>query len=323
VAYGPKDLDALFLAGDKLSLAERLSVIRDMSALLRSGRLPAGDALTHLASLVNDPSLHIQRAAAELLGGLPDRIIAASIRPDFARFVDKALGKRALDLGFHNKAGESDDTRLIRPVFLGAAALRGADAALGAEADKLARAWLDDPTALDEDLIGVTLTIAAQRGDRALYDRLLAEFRKTQNPRRKHHLIAAMSSFRDPAVVRESLALFLAPELDPRDALPLLFQDERMLDVAFPFVKEHYDAILARLPGELAAETPRLGEDFCSERDRADVESFFKGRVEKVTGAPRNLAQALETITLCSAQRELHAASLAAFLKAPNKTKKR
>ncbi len=315
VAYGPKDIDALLRAGDKLSLVERLSVLRDMSALLLRGRLPAGDVLTHLASLVNDPSLHIQHAAAELLGDIPDRIIAVESRPAFGRFVAKALGKRAFDLGFHPKAGESDDVRLIRPVLLEAAAIRGADPTLGAEADKLARAWLDDPAVLDEDLIGVTLTIAAQRGDRALYDRLLAEVRKAQNPRRKRHLLAAMASFRDPAVVRESLALFLTPELDSREALPLLFQDDRMLDVTFPFLKEHYEAILARLPGEIASEAPRFGQDFCSERDRADVEAFFKGRVEKITGAPRNLAQALERITLCSAQRELHAASLAAFLK--------
>jgi alanyl aminopeptidase len=315
VAYAPKDLDALLRAGDRLSLAERLAVVRDLGALLRSGRLPAGEVLAHLAALVNDPSPHIQRAAVELLGEVPDRIIDAPLRPAFARFVDKALGKRAQDLGFRTKPGESDDVRLLRPLLLGTAALRGANAALGAEADKLARAWLDDPTALDEDLVGVTLGIAAQRGDHALYDRFHAAVGKAGNPRRKNHLIAAMARFLDPAVVRDSLALFLAPELDPRDALPLLFQDERMLGISFPFVKEHYEAILARFPGELAGETPYLGEDFCSERDRLEVEAFFKGRVEKITGAPRNLAHTLETITLCSAQRDLHAVSLATFLK--------
>jgi alanyl aminopeptidase len=315
VAYGPKDLDALFRAGDKLSLAERLSVIRDMWALVQSGKLPAGEALTHAAALVKDPDPHVQRAAVELLGELPDRIIAAELRPAFSRFVDKALSKRALEIGFRPRAGESDDVRLLRPAVLGVAALRGEDAALGAEADKLARAWLDNPAALEDDMVGVALTIAAHRGDRAFYDRLHVEVGKATASRRRRHLLAAMASFRDPALVREGLSLFLSKELDPRDAMPLLFQDERMADVTFAFVKEHYDAIIARLPGELAADAPHLADGFCTAHDRADVDAFFKGRVEKLTGAPRNLAQVLERIGLCSAQRDLHAASLASFLK--------
>jgi cytosol alanyl aminopeptidase len=317
VAYAPKDLDALLRAGNKLSLAERLSVIRDMGAQVVRGQLPAGEVLAHLAELVKDPSPHIQSAAVELLGVIPDAVVTVDSRPAFARFVDKALSKRAQAIGLRPKAGESDDVRLLRPALVGAAALRGEDAALGAEADKLARAWLDDPAALEDDMVDVVLQAAAYRGDRALYDRLRAELGKTKDSRRRAHVMRAMTHFRDPALVREGLALFLSKDLDPREALLLLFQDRRMVAVTFAFVKENYDALLARLPGEIASFTPRLGDSFCSEPDRAEVEAFFKGRVEKVTGAPRTLAQVLEEIKLCSAQRELHAASLAAFLKKP------
>ncbi len=317
VAYGPKELDALLRAGNKLSLAERLSVLRDMSAQVLRGQLPAGEVLAHLAELVKDPSPHIQSAAVELLGVIPDAIVAVDSRPAFARFVDKALSKPALALGLRPKAGESDDVRLLRPALVGAAAIRGEDAALGAEADKLARAWLDDPAALEDDMVDVVMEVAGHRGDRALYDRLRAELGKAKEPRRRAHVLRAMTKFRDAALVREGLTLFLSKDLDPREALPLLFQDRRMVAVTFAFVKENYDAVIARLPGEIASFTPRLGEPFCSEPDRAEVEAFFKGRVEKITGAPRALAQALEEIKLCSAQRELHAASLAAFLKKP------
>lgn len=317
VAYGPKDLDALFLAGDRLSLNERLSVLRDMGALVRSGRLPVGAALAHLASVVKDPSPHIQRAAAGLISEIPENILAAELRPAFSRFVDRALSKRALELGFRPKPGESDDIRLIRPTLVGTAALRGENAALGAEADKLARAWLDNPSALEDDMVGVVLTVAARRGDRAFFDRLHAELARPSTPRRRHHVLDAMASFRDPAVVRAGLALFLSKELDPRDALPLLFQDDRMVEVSFAFLKENYDAVIARLPGELAGDAPRFADAFCSTRDRAEVDAFFKGRVEKLTGAPRTLQQVLEQITLCNAQRELQAASFASFLKKP------
>lgn len=315
VAYEPRDLDALLRAGSKLSLAERLSVLRDMGAAVLRGKLPAGDALAHLADLVKDPSPHIQGAAVELLSVIPDPIVAVESRAAFARFVDKALSKRALELGLRPKAGESDDLRLLRPALVGAAVLRGENATLGAAADKLARAWLDDPAALEEDMVDVVLEVAGHRGDRALYDRLVAELGKAKAPRRRTHLLRAMTKFRDPALVREGLTRFLSKDLDPREAMSLLFQDKRMVEVSFTFMKENYDAIVARLPGEVAAFTPRFGEPFCSEPGRAQVEAFFKDRVEKLTGAPRTLAQVLESIKLCSVQRDLHAASLAAFLK--------
>ena len=47
---------------------------------------------------------------------------------------------------------------------------------------------------------------------------------------------------------------------------------------------------------------------------RADLEAFFRERIGRLTGGPRNLTQTLETISLCSALREAQAPSLATFL---------
>jgi hypothetical protein len=47
-------------------------------------------------------------------------------------------------------------------------AFQGDDPALGAEAVALATRWLDDPQAIDPDLVGSVLRAAARHGDRAL-----------------------------------------------------------------------------------------------------------------------------------------------------------
>jgi cytosol alanyl aminopeptidase len=88
-----------------------------------------------------------------------------------------------------------------------------------------------------------------------------------------------------------------------------------MADVAFTFYKQSYDALMAKLPDDVRSETIHVASPLCDEARRADVESFFKGRADKLTGGPRTLAQVLERISLCIAQRNAQQESLSAFLK--------
>jgi alanyl aminopeptidase len=87
-----------------------------------------------------------------------------------------------------------------------------------------------------------------------------------------------------------------------------------MLDTTFAFVKEHDGALFPRLPEGVRGGLPGLGDGFCDEARRADVEAFFAKRVADMPGGPRNLAKTLERIHLCAALKEREAESLRAFL---------
>lgn len=85
------------------------------------------------------------------------------------------------------------------------------------------------------------------------------------------------------------------------------------------FVMSRYDELVAKLPAEgiftvtsLLSDVARVG---CTERERAQAEAFFKPRVEKITGAPRNLANVLESIHLCEARMQTQSAGIAEFLR--------
>jgi alanyl aminopeptidase len=316
VAYGQEALGALLGKGKQaLTVVERLAVLRDAGALAQAGRKPIGDVLALLPDLARDPSPHVVRGAADIVYDLRDVLIPAESRPAFARFVQMTFGKKARALGLRPKPGDDDETRLLRPVIVQLAADRGEDPALLAEAQRLAARWLDDPAAVEPEVADVVLRLAAGRGDRKLFDRLHAEAKKETDQNRRARLLGALASFRDPALVTESLSIFLRGELDVRDTMRLLYQDPRMNDTVFAFVKAHFDDIVKRLPAEVQGGLPRFGESFCDEAHRADLEAFFKERVGKLTGGPRHLAQALESISLCSARRKALEPSLSAFLK--------
>jgi alanyl aminopeptidase len=322
VAYGADALDGLLGEGRKgrkgrklLTVPERLAVIRDAGALAQAGKLPIADVLSLVPDLVKDPSPHVLRSAAELAFEVRIPFLSEELRPAYARFIQKTFGKKGREIGLRPKAGEDDETRLLRPLILHLAADRGEDKALVAEAQKLAARWLDDPGSLEPDVIDLVLGLAARHGDRKLFDRIHAEAKKATDQKRRLRLLGAMASFRDPAIVTESLSIAVSDEFDARDALRLFFQDPRMSDVAFGFLKQRFDAVVARVPGELQGDLPRLGESFCDAAHRADVEAFFKDRIGKLTGGSRTLAQTLEEISLCSALREKVQESLTAFLK--------
>ena len=122
-------------------------------------------------------------------------------------------------------------------------------------------------------------------------------------------------------VVLDAAAYFTGT-FDPRESYALLFapMDEPTTSRApLEFVTSRYDELIAKLPAEgiftLASFLPNVAGVGCSERERAQAEAFFRPRVEKITGAPRNLANVLESIHLCEARMQAQSAGIAEFLR--------
>ncbi len=207
-------------------------------------------------------------------------------------------------------------------MLIGFVANAGEDSALIAEADRLARQWLDDHSAVTPDMAPFVLSTAARHGDRTLYDRFLAELNKTSDEGLRGDLLAAIGSFRDPAIVKANFNLLVSGKLDPRESFGLLLgpmRDPKTRALPFEFVQRDYDRVIASLPQsagiDAGAYLPMTATAFCDERHRAEAEDFFKDRAAKATGGPRMLAQALERISLCITTRQAQEPGVAAFLR--------
>jgi alanyl aminopeptidase len=80
------------------------------------------------------------------------------------------------------------------------------------------------------------------------------------------------------------------------------------------FLKANYDALMASSPRESTGYAPYAGIGFCDAAGRREVEEFFKGRIDKLPGGPRNLSHVLESIDLCVAARAAQESSVREFL---------
>ncbi len=304
-------------ARDSLGLREKVALINDVRALMDAGRIDAALGMSLALRFNDSPQVQIVTATQGLVAGM-SRFIPDQMRPNWARFVRAWLGERARQMGWQPRPGESEDQREIRLAVVPFVTIDGGDPELGAEALKLARAWLKDRKAIDPDTV-VVVVAAARHGDRAFFDDLLAGLKTAEDLQDRAVIIMALGSFRDPDIERDALGLIFKEDVDHRELSSLLFlpwQDTR--PIVWAFVQENFDRLSALMPGArgipFGATLPGVTGGFCDELRLLEVERFFEPMIAKMSGGERNLTKALENIRLCIAGREALGQSMITFL---------
>jgi alanyl aminopeptidase len=308
--------------GAHLSVAERVGVLGDVDLMVGDGETSAGIALALVPEFSKDPASQVVQAAANIASLLKTESVPGDLREKGARFIRQEFGERAMALGWLAKLGDSDDTRLLRQKLVPFVASVGEQKDLIQEAEKLARGWLNKGQTISPEMLGPLLDVAAQFGDRDLFNLLQTKAVQERDHNLREVLLEALGSFRDPRLAAASLDLLLSKDFDLRESFyPLLFGPlsyAETRDVPFTFVKLHLDSLLKRLPREIgedyAATLPTIGASFCDAKRRGELDSFFRDRVKDYTGGPRALAQTLEGIDLCISARQALAPELTAFL---------
>jgi alanyl aminopeptidase len=274
--------------------------------------------LAFVLPVAGDKSRFVTEAAIQIVSALREQQLAPpELQPKVAALVRASFGKRAHALGLAQKKGEDEDATILRPSLVSFVGDVGQDPQLVAEARRLTEAWLHDRTAIGAEMVPTTLALAAANGDRPLFDKLRAAARAEPSRPDRQRILGALGAFRDPALAAEALKLTLSDELDPRETIGILFSrsyEPETRQLAWDFLRSNFDALAARLPRDSAAGFPPIGAAFCDEEHRPEVEAFFKDRAPKYVGGPRRLAQALESMKLCSAARTRLAPGVAAFL---------
>ncbi|AKJ07046.1 alanyl aminopeptidase [Archangium gephyra] len=301
-----------------LSLTERMGLLGDAQALMASNELPVDEALGVVTSLLPTDDRDLLTGALGMVGSLRREFIPEALRPKYAAFVRRTFGDKARALGLRPRPGEDEATRLLRPSVIRVVALLGEEPSLLANARELTARWLEDRRAVSPEMVEVVLQLAAEKGDAALHQRLLAEARKTQDPSERGKLFAALGSFRDPALARATTALMLSEDFSTLEVIMGLvggmMSEESTRELFYTYITDHFDALMARMPHELGGRMPALGASFCDATHRQGLETFFKERATRYPAGPEILGQALERVDLCIAQREALQPGLVRFL---------
>jgi cytosol alanyl aminopeptidase len=317
VRYRGGMLNSLLKDDKALSLPERVGLIGDIAALTQ-GYIPVGEAMALVPKFAHDPDRSVVTKTLRIVGDLDDHLVPDNLKPNYRRYMSDQYKQRAQQLGWKAKPGEDDDSRLLRPGIVGVVADQAEDPGFIEEAKKLALAWLEDHKAVDPDMLETVLKTAARHGDRSLFDRLRGQAKKETDETPRGSLLFAMGSFSDPAITRVALPIIVTDEFDNRESLAILtgaVASSQTRDVAYDFVKQNWDALVAKLPTDFGAFLPYVARNYCDPQHRAGAEAFFKDRSTKYAGGPRILSQVLEGISICAANKDANQSSVAEFLK--------
>ena len=303
--YAPPLAQKLRTGSAELAANEMVATTVDAGILSDSGLMPIGEALAWAAAALAHPSLVAKRFAVELVREERDPWLNPAEARAKSAILEQRLVPLARELGWQERAGDSDDLRDLRATLLPFAAEAG-DPVLRAQARELALAWIANRDAVPATMTRAVLDTAARFADAALYGELQGLATSTLDLRERYYLLSALAKLRDSALRERVLGLALQKELSGRDARDLVedaLEDEVNRRPAFDFLRTHYDALVAKLPEHSMARLMEPLGELCTREERELFAGFFKDRAPQVLGGPRQYRQSLERIDLCLAAR--------------------
>ena len=300
-----------------LTAAERASLADDEWALVRTGRHSVGDFLTLARGFASEHTPGMLAQITSRLEFIYDNLVTDATRPRFTAWVRTLLTPLYTELGMSPRGdgAESDDRRALRAVVIGALGVTGDDPAVISGA----RAALDGALAtsrpLDPAIAGAIVSVAARRGDRALFDALFAAAARSTVPDDQYRYLFALTAFEDPALSQRALEYSLSPDLRRQDValyLGRFLGNPAVSARAWNFTKEHWSDLQPRLAAFGAGRVVEAVGSFCTPDARDDVKAFFTSHT--LGAATRTIDQTIERMNGCIATREKQAPILAQWL---------
>jgi aminopeptidase N len=321
--YTPKQYSAIVAKAETaLSPPEKIGLLGDRWALVRSGQGSVGDYLDLVLALKQDPNAAVLDTAHQQIEKIDSDIATDEDRTEFAAVLRRQFGPVYAALGSPVK-GESFDRQQLRGTLF--EMLGGAhDPAVLAQAQQLTeRAFAvenkKDKT-LDATLSDAAVLVSTSNGDATLYDKVLAISKNSGDPSEQEDALHTLARFTDPALVKRTLDYLASGEVRNQDSWTLLvalLRHRETRDQTWDYVQKNWDKVHAQLTVSSGADVVRATGSFCTVRQRDEVVDFFA--THKVESSERTLAKAVDSINDCVQLRSAQEADFHRWLAAQQK----
>ena len=252
-AYTPMQYKAIVAKAEQaLTPPEKITLLGDRWALVRSGQGTVGDYLDLVLALKQDPNAAVLDTAHQQMQKIDSDIATDDDRAAFAAVVRRQFGPVYAALGAPTKNESFDRQQLRGTLFelLGAAH----DPTVLAQAQALAaRAFAADnkkDKTLDAALADAAVLVSAGNGDAGLYDKVLAVSRNSGDPGEKSDALRALARFRDPALVKRTLDYSVSGEVRNQDSwtvLAALLRNRETRNQTWDYIRQNWDKVRAQL----------------------------------------------------------------------------
>jgi puromycin-sensitive aminopeptidase len=297
-SYDDATLKQVLAGAPQLKAPERIVLVGDQYALLRSGQGTVSSYMTLVASLRNDTSPHVLQESLGNVGSLRERVATDAQVEQMKVWVRKEFGPVYASLG----PAKPNDTVEMRgrrsDLFL---ALGGADDPnVLAEARTIAAAYMKGDQSVDPELARSAVGLAAQHGDAAMYDQLQHVATTSTNPDIQTRALYTLATFDDPVLRRRTLDDIAGGKIRNQDSwilLDIMLTRRQSRVETWDYIKSNWDKVHAQLTTSSGNRVVSATGAFCTEADKTDVQQFFASH--PVDSSERALRDALGEIDSC------------------------
>ena len=218
VAYDATGLQAL--ASDLASLepAERIALLADQWALVRSGEREIGALLDLIGAFRDEEDYAVLDELVARISAIEYRLVSDADVDPLRRLARELFGSRLARVGWDAKPDEPGDIRQRRAALTRAVAVIGRDDDAARELrSRLDRVLAGQKDALEANLHDTAAVASARRGDAALFDRFLEAFKEERDPAFKRRYLQALTQFEDPALAKRAMELAFSPTVPLQD----------------------------------------------------------------------------------------------------------
>lgn len=303
----------------KLSLREQLGLLGHLNALVAMSKLEsttlyevAREMTTSQNSLLVSEALDVFLQFAGLIQDEP------SYRGAYGRMLRELLWPQLERLGLEPITGEIPADSNLRGRVLSLLGSEAMDAAVLANARQLMLAFLEDPDAYPPEKHWA-LDVAATQGDAILWGQVVEALDRAKTPSSRGAVLSALGHFREPALLEQSVNLYLTDEVRSNEFWALVGPnsgDRALVEaVLWPWLKTHYDQLTNKLGVAFGAPSlPYVASGMCDLARVEEVRHFFEEEVQMVEGMKTNLEKMLERMEQCVTRRALSKSEMKTFL---------
>jgi alanyl aminopeptidase len=298
----------------ELSDRGRMAVADSVEAAFDRGVMDVEGLLRWFPKLVASPLRPLATAPMGPLRFMIDHAGSPELRDKVTSRASRLYRKRYKRLGWRARPGDSSDTKVLREAVIRFMVMGVRHKEARARAARLGRTYVGygtkaNPDVVDPQLAGLVLATAVQEGGEGIFDHLLDLLVSSTDATTRGRILSALGHAEDPLLSSRALDLTLDSRLRINEISNVLrpqFHNARTRERAWQWYTEHFDQLRARYGRFQGGGAPWHAASFCSEEAAAEVQRFFEPRVAELTGGPRNLAGAVEAISLCAEKVNVH-----------------
>ena len=294
---------------------EQFELVNNLSAAFQANKASLQTLLDMFRLSTNSDSWDVITAPLDELATIRHSLLNDSYTPEYKALVQSLYTRRFMELGYSpNTAADKSNaaaTARLRQRVVTAMAMDARLPAVRRQLVEMVKNYLGKDNnsinreAISPDLVAPALAVAVEDSDITFARRLLERGLKSTDAVFRGDVLFAMARTRYISYGNSLIDELLLSDRIRSNEAPLLI-DQFMANpdyrlYTWNWLKKHFAAFIKRYSSFSAEYAVYLGGYFCDAAARDDMQKFYLSVQDSIPGAPRRIAENVETVNQCIA----------------------